>query len=79
MVANARRLAAGLKERGYRLVTGGTDNHMVWVDLRGSGLTGAKAELLLETAAIACNKNTGTDGQCPKIALKSGCRVENSD
>ncbi|XP_043216797.1 serine hydroxymethyltransferase-like [Amphibalanus amphitrite] len=58
VVANARRLAAGLTERGYRLVTGGTDNHMVWVDLRGTGLTGAKGELLLETAAIACNKNT---------------------
>ena len=60
MVLNARRLASGLTSRGYKLVTGGTDNHIVWVDLRGTGLTGAKGELLLETAAIACNKNTGT-------------------
>jgi len=58
VVENARRLAAGLTARGYKLVTGGTDNHMVWLDLRGTGLTGAKGELLLETAAIACNKNT---------------------
>ncbi|XP_037074143.1 serine hydroxymethyltransferase, cytosolic-like [Pollicipes pollicipes] len=58
VVANARRLAAGLKARGYTLVTGGTDNHIVWLDLRGTGLTGAKGELLLEAAAIACNKNT---------------------
>ncbi|KAF2904617.1 hypothetical protein ILUMI_01555 [Ignelater luminosus] len=58
VVANARRLAAGLQEKGYKIATGGTDVHMLLVDLRGTGISGAKAERILEEISIACNKNT---------------------
>jgi glycine hydroxymethyltransferase len=60
VVANARALAAALQARGYRLVSGGTDNHLMLVDLRapgGPGLTGAQAEAALGRAAITVNKN----------------------
>ena len=55
--ANARALAAALANHGDRLVSGGTDNHMVLVDLRGRGLTGDLAEVALEEAGILANRN----------------------
>ncbi|KAJ9600811.1 hypothetical protein L9F63_001023, partial [Diploptera punctata] len=58
VVANARRLCEGLQNRGYKIVTGGTDVHLILVDLRPSGITGARAEKILEDISIACNKNT---------------------
>lgn len=58
IVANAKRLCAGLQERGYRISTNGTDVHMLLVDLRSFGITGSKAEKVLEDISIACNKNT---------------------
>ncbi|XP_011874369.1 PREDICTED: serine hydroxymethyltransferase isoform X2 [Vollenhovia emeryi] len=58
IVANAKRLCAGLQEHGYSISTNGTDVHMLLVDLRSVGLTGSKAEKVLEDIAIACNKNT---------------------
>lgn len=58
IVANARRLCAGLQERGYKISTGGTDVHLILVDLRPMGITGSKAEKILEDLSIACNKNT---------------------
>ncbi|XP_066959275.1 serine hydroxymethyltransferase isoform X2 [Macrobrachium rosenbergii] len=58
VIKNAQALAKGLQEAGYRIVTGGTDNHLVWVDMRSVGLTGGKAEKILEDVSIACNKNT---------------------
>jgi glycine hydroxymethyltransferase len=58
IVGNARRLAAALAERGYRIVSGGTDNHLFLVDLRSAGITGKVAEKALETAGITVNKNT---------------------
>lgn len=58
VVANARRLAAGLQKLGYKISTGGTDVHLILVDLRSTGLSGAKAERILEDISIACNKNT---------------------
>lgn len=58
IVANAKRLCAGLQECGYKISTGGTDVHMLLVDLRPSGITGSKAEKILEDISIACNKNT---------------------
>src|SRR5690349_20259068 len=58
VVLNAQRLATKLQENGYKCVTGGTDNHLVWVDLRSVGLNGARAEKVLEEVSIACNKNT---------------------
>ncbi|OQR75421.1 serine hydroxymethyltransferase [Tropilaelaps mercedesae] len=58
IVANAQTLANELMAKGYKIVTGGTDNHIVWVDLRPTGLNGARAERILELISIACNKNT---------------------
>ncbi|XP_017782239.1 PREDICTED: serine hydroxymethyltransferase, cytosolic isoform X2 [Nicrophorus vespilloides] len=58
VVANSRRLAAGLQSKGYNISTGGTDVHMLLVDLRDFGLPGSRAEYILEEINIACNKNT---------------------
>lgn len=58
IVANAKRLSEGLGKSGYKIVTGGTDVHLLLVDLRSVSLTGAKAEYILENISIACNKNT---------------------
>jgi glycine hydroxymethyltransferase len=55
--SNATALAAELARRGHRLVSGGTDNHLVLVDLRSRGLTGDVAEVALETAGILTNRN----------------------
>jgi glycine hydroxymethyltransferase len=57
-VANAKALARELSDAGLRLVSGGTDNHLMIVDLTGSGLTGRDAEEALGKAAITVNKNT---------------------
>ncbi|XP_055711088.1 serine hydroxymethyltransferase isoform X2 [Phlebotomus papatasi] len=58
VILNAQRLCKGLIERGYSIATGGTDVHLLLMDLRSVGLTGAKAEYILEEVSIACNKNT---------------------
>ncbi len=55
---NAKALAEALKERGYRLVSGGTDTHLMLVDLRSKGISGRKAEKNLDKANITVNKNT---------------------
>lgn len=55
---NAQKLAEELKAAGYVCVSGGTDNHLVWVDLRNQALNGSRAEKVLEEISIACNKNT---------------------
>ncbi len=57
VVANARALAAALAQRGYRIVSGGTDNHLLLVDLTPKGLTGKDAQEALERARITVNKN----------------------
>jgi glycine hydroxymethyltransferase len=57
VVSNARALAEGLQEHGLNLVSGGTDNHLVLVDLTGSEITGKMAEKALEDAGITVNKN----------------------
>ena len=56
-MANARALASTLESRGLVIVSGGTDTHLLLVDLRPKGLTGSVAELSLERAALTCNKN----------------------
>ncbi|CAH0579353.1 unnamed protein product [Chrysodeixis includens] len=58
VVKNAQRLCSGLVSRGYSIATGGTDVHLILVDMRSAGLTGAPAERILELCSIACNKNT---------------------
>lgn len=57
MVKNARVLAEKLQEAGCRVVTGGTDNHLVLLDLSSKKLSGAKGERILEEVAISGNKN----------------------
>ena len=54
---NAQALAEALIEHGFDIVSGGTDNHLMLVDLRKKGITGKKAEKLLEGVGITCNKN----------------------
>lgn len=58
IVANAKQLASSLQEKGYRLVSGGTDNHLILVDVRKAGISGIEAESALEKAGMYCNKNT---------------------
>lgn len=58
VLSNNAALAAALTKRGYTLVSGGTDNHLILVDLRPKSLNGAKVEKVLELANIALNKNT---------------------
>ncbi|MBS4054186.1 MAG: serine hydroxymethyltransferase [Thermaerobacter sp.] len=58
VVVNAKALADGLLRRGFDLVSGGTDNHLLLVDLRSKGLTGKKAEKVLDSVGITVNKNT---------------------
>lgn len=57
VVSNARALAEGLTKRGFQLVSGGTDNHLMLVDLQNKGVTGKATEKLLDAANITCNKN----------------------
>lgn len=57
IVANAQALAEGLLAEGFRLVSGGTDNHLMLVDLQSKGITGKEAEKLLDSVNITCNKN----------------------
>ncbi|MBQ7059957.1 MAG: serine hydroxymethyltransferase [Firmicutes bacterium] len=57
IIRNASALSAGLKERGFDIVSGGTDNHVMLVDLRPKGITGKRAEKRLERVFITCNKN----------------------
>ena len=57
VVANSRRLSEVLSDHGYRLVSGGTDNHLMLVDLTAKGLTGKVAEETLDKAGITVNKN----------------------
>jgi len=74
IVENARTLARALEERGYRLVSGGTDTHLLLVDLTPKGLTGAEAERHLEEVGITVNKNAiPFDPRKPAIA--SGIRL----
>lgn len=58
VVANAQALAKGLVDLGYKVVTGGTDNHIVLVDMTSKKLSGSKADLILEEVSISVNKNT---------------------
>lgn len=58
IIENAQALAKGLIERGFNIVSGGTDNHLMLVDLINKGVTGKETEKLLDAANITCNKNT---------------------
>ena len=74
VIANARALAEGLLERGFTLVSGGTDNHLLLVDLRSKGVTGKVAEKALDRAGITVNKNT-VPGETESPFVTSGIRI----
>jgi glycine hydroxymethyltransferase len=74
VIENARALAEGLLERGFELVSGGTDTHLVLVDLRSKGVTGKVAEHALEHAGITVNKNT-VPGETESPFVTSGVRI----
>lgn len=74
VVKNSAALCEALKERGFRIVSGGTDNHLMLVDLRPKKITGKKAEALLEEAHITTNKNAiPNDPEKPMVT--SGLRL----
>ncbi len=74
IVKNSRALCAGLMSRGINIVSGGTDNHLMLVDLRGTGITGKAMEKLLDDAKITCNKNAvPNDPESPFVT--SGVRL----
>ncbi len=74
VVANAKKLAQALADNGLRIVSGGTDNHLMLVDVTAIGLTGKDAELAMDKAGITANKNTiPFDQNKPMIA--SGIRI----
>ena len=74
VVENAKKLAEELIKRGFRIISGGTDNHLMLVDLANKGITGKKAEGALDKAGITVNKNSiPYDSRPPAIA--SGMRL----
>lgn len=74
VVKNAKALAEGLIENDFRIVSGGTDTHLVLIDVRTKGLTGKKAEAMLDDIGVATNKNTiPFDPESPFIT--SGIRI----
>lgn len=77
VVSNARALSARLMRRGAAIVSGGTDSHMVLVDLRPFGLTGKAAEAALKSVGLTCNKN-GIPFDPEKPAVTSGVRLGTS-
>ena len=72
IVKNAKALCGGLMKRGIKIVSGGTDNHLMLVDLRDTGITGKEMEHLLDEANITCNKNTiPNDPQSANVKIKT--------
>ena len=74
IIANAQRLAAALRDQGFRLVSGGTDNHLMLVDVFSKGVTGKVAEASLGKAGITVNKNAIPFDQNPPM-VASGIRI----
>jgi glycine hydroxymethyltransferase len=74
VVKNAQSMADALIQKGYDIVSGGTDNHLMLIDLRNKGVTGKQAEIALDSAGITCNKNAVPyDTQPPLVT--SGIRL----
>lgn len=74
IIKNATALAEELMKRGYRLVSGGTDNHLMLVNLSGTGITGRQAEKALDAVGITVNKNT-VPFETEKPTVTSGIRI----
>ena len=77
VVKNAKVLANTLIERGIDIVSGGTDNHIVLVDLRNKGISGNNCEYALERAGVTCNKNGVPFDETPP-SITSGIRLGSS-
>ncbi|GAB5466133.1 MAG: serine hydroxymethyltransferase [Candidatus Kapaibacteriales bacterium] len=74
VMENAKALAGALIDKSYKIISGGTDNHLMLIDLRNKGVTGKKAEEALDRANITCNKNSvPNDDQSPLVT--SGIRL----
>ena len=74
IILNAQALAAALTGHGFHIISGGTDNHLMLIDLRNKGLTGKAAQLALDKANITCNKNSVPfDDKSPLVT--SGIRL----
>jgi len=74
VINNAKTLSAELMEKGFRIVSGGTDNHLMLLDLQNKNLTGKEAERMLDEVHITTNKNTiPYDPQSPFVT--SGLRI----
>ncbi len=71
---NAKAFANALSDKGYNLVSGGTDNHLMLVDLRNKGVTGKQAEIALDASGITCNKNAVPNDNQPPL-VTSGIRL----
>ena len=74
VLKNAQAFAQALTEEGFRLVSGGTDNHLLLVDVKSIGMTGVEAEKLLDDCNITCNKN-GIPFDTEKPTVTSGLRL----
>lgn len=74
IVTNAKRVAKGFTDKGYNIVSGGTDNHLMLVDLRNKGITGKDAETALDASGITVNKNTVPFDDKPPM-VTSGIRI----
>ena len=74
VIRNAQALAGALQALGYHIISGGTDNHLMLIDLRNKGITGKAAQLALDRANITCNKNAVPwDDKSPLVT--SGIRL----
>ena len=74
IIDNAQALAQGLTDVGFRLVSGGTDNHLMLIDVKSKGLTGKEAEKMLDEANVTANKNT-IPFETEKPFVTSGVRI----
>lgn len=74
IIANARAMAGAMQERGYEIVSGGTDNHLFLVDVGSKGISGRKAERILDTVGISANRNT-IPGDTRPPTQASGLRI----
>jgi glycine hydroxymethyltransferase len=74
VIKNAKAMANALIAKDYHLVSGGTDNHLMLVDIRNKGLTGKQTEIALDKAGITCNKNAVPNDNQPPL-ITSGIRL----
>ncbi|MCX6152876.1 MAG: serine hydroxymethyltransferase [Candidatus Kapabacteria bacterium] len=74
VIKNAQALASALTEKDYQLVSGGTDNHLMLIDMRNKGITGKQTEIALDKSGITCNKNAVPNDTQPPL-VTSGIRI----